>query len=78
MAQDFVLLGETMCMKEKAWDPARHNEQSPAPGMAAVNTHNPEEETPIEDIYNPENAQQEESRQHEGSTTEHKPGERND
>ena len=57
-------------MKEKQWDPARHNEQSPEPGMAAVNTHNPEE-TPIEEIYNPENAQQEESRQHEGSTTEH-------
>ena len=25
------------------YDPARQNEQSPAPGMAAVNTHNPEE-----------------------------------
>jgi hypothetical protein len=53
-------------MKEKIWDPARNNEQSPAPGMAAVNTHNPEEETPIEEIYNPGNARQEESRQHEG------------
>ena len=27
-------------MKDKAYDPARHNEQSPAPGFAAVNTHN--------------------------------------
>ncbi len=61
-------------LKEKQWDPARHNEQSPAPGMAAVNTHNPDEETPIEEIYNPENARPEESRQHEGSTTEHEQG----
>ena len=58
-------------MKEKAWDPARNNEKAPAPGIAAVNTHNPEEETPIEEIYNPENAKQEESRKEEGSTTEH-------
>jgi hypothetical protein len=28
-------------MKDKAYDPARHNEQSPAPGFASVNTHNP-------------------------------------
>jgi hypothetical protein len=35
-------------MKEKLFDPARHNEQSPAEGMAATNTHNPEE-TPIEE-----------------------------
>jgi len=35
-------------MKEKAFDPARHNEQSPSEGMAAVNTHNPEEK-PIEE-----------------------------
>ncbi|MDB5197757.1 MAG: hypothetical protein JWP88_2128 [Flaviaesturariibacter sp.] len=27
-------------MKDKAYDPARHNEQSPAPGFASVNTHN--------------------------------------
>ncbi len=33
-------------MKEKQFDPARHNETSPAPGMAAVNTHNPEEKEP--------------------------------
>ncbi len=33
-------------MKEKQFDPARHNEQSPAPGMAAVNTHNPDEKEP--------------------------------
>ncbi|ANE51737.1 hypothetical protein [Flavisolibacter tropicus] len=61
-------------MKEKQWDPARNNEQSPAPGMAAVNTHNPEEETPIEEIYNPENARQEESRQNEGAIPEHQGG----
>ena len=30
-------------MKEKQYDPARHNEESPVEGMAAVNTHNPEE-----------------------------------
>jgi hypothetical protein len=65
-------------MKEKQWDPARHNEQSPAPGMAAVNTHNPEEETPIEEIYNPENARPEGSRQLEGSTAEHEQGSRNE
>jgi hypothetical protein len=35
-------------MKEKLFDPARHNEQSPAEGMAAVNTHNAEER-PIEE-----------------------------
>ena len=33
-------------MKEKQFDPARHNETSPAPGMAAVNTHNPDEKEP--------------------------------
>jgi hypothetical protein len=33
-------------MKEKQFDPARYNEVSPAPGLAAVNTHNHEEEEP--------------------------------
>ena len=33
-------------MKEKQFDPARYNEKSPAPGLAAVNTHNPEEVEP--------------------------------
>ena len=33
-------------MKEKQFDPARYNEKSPAPGLAAVNTHNPEELDP--------------------------------
>ena len=33
-------------MKDKQFDPARYNEQSPAPGLAAVNTHNHEEEEP--------------------------------
>jgi hypothetical protein len=27
-------------MKDKLYDPARNNEKSPAPGMAAVNTFN--------------------------------------
>ena len=31
-------------MQDKQYDPARHNEQSPAEGMAAVNTHNPTEQ----------------------------------
>ena len=30
-------------MKEKQYDPSRHNEESPAEGLASVNTHNPEE-----------------------------------
>ena len=36
-------------MKDKLYDPARHNEKAPAEGMAAVNTHSPEEE-PIENV----------------------------
>jgi len=36
-------------MKDKLYEPARHNEQSPAPGMAAVNTFTPEE-APLEPI----------------------------
>jgi hypothetical protein len=31
-------------MKEKLYDPARQNEKAPEKGMAAVNTHNEEEE----------------------------------
>ena len=34
-------------MKDKIYDPARHNETAPSKGMAAVNTHMPEE-TPVE------------------------------
>ena len=34
-------------MKEKQFEPARGNTSSPAPGLAAVNTHNPDEE-PVE------------------------------
>ena len=30
-------------MKDKQYDPARSNEKAPAPGMAAVDTHHPEE-----------------------------------
>ena len=36
-------------MKEKIFEPARHNEASPAPGMAAVNTFMPEE-APLEEL----------------------------
>ena len=36
-------------MKQKIFEPARHNEESPAKGMAAVNTFNPEE-TPLEEM----------------------------
>jgi hypothetical protein len=32
-------------MKEKQYDPARSNEKAPAEGMAAVDTHNPEDAT---------------------------------
>jgi len=30
-------------MKDKIYEPARHNENAPAPGMASVNTFSPEE-----------------------------------
>jgi len=39
---DFLLLFKKI-MKEKIYEPARHNEESPAEGMAAVNTFTPEE-----------------------------------
>ncbi|RYZ20606.1 MAG: hypothetical protein EOO16_16105 [Chitinophagaceae bacterium] len=32
-------------MSEKQYNTARNNEESPAPGFAAVNTHNPGEES---------------------------------
>lgn len=32
-------------MKEKQFEPGKNNLSSPAPGLAAVNTHNPDEET---------------------------------
>ena len=32
-------------MKGKQFEPERGNTSSPAPGLAAVNTHNPDEET---------------------------------
>ena len=43
----------TDIMKEKIYEPARHNETSPADGMAAVNTHTPEE-TPLEEAVKEE------------------------
>ena len=36
-------------MKEKIFEPARHNETSPAEGMAAVNTFAPGE-APLEEV----------------------------
>ena len=30
-------------MKDKIYEPARHNENTPAPGMASINTFSPEE-----------------------------------
>jgi hypothetical protein len=36
-------------MKDKQFNPARNNEHSPAPGLAAVNTHQPEEEPVLPD-----------------------------
>ena len=36
-------------MKRKIFEPARHNEESPAAGMAAVNTFN-EDEIPMEEM----------------------------
>ncbi len=38
-------------MKEKQFDPAGQNEKAPAPGMAAVDTHNPEEVTSKEEKH---------------------------
>jgi hypothetical protein len=37
-------------MKEKQFDPARQNTDSPAPGLASVNTHNPDEEQVANDL----------------------------
>ena len=37
-------------MKEKQFEPGRSNPSSPAPGLAAVNTHNPDEETSEERV----------------------------
>ena len=47
-------------MKQKIFEPARHNEESPAPGMAAVNTFNPEE-MPLEEMK--ENREKDQERQ---------------
>jgi hypothetical protein len=46
-------------MKQKIFEPARHNEEAPAKGMAAVNTFNPEE-APLEEM---EAEQEEKNRQ---------------
>ena len=48
--------------KDKLYDPARNNEQAPAPGMAAVSTHNPGED----EIEKAMDEQQEEGRQGNG------------
>lgn len=36
--------------KDKLYDPARHNEMSPEPGFASVNTHTPEEEEQVKPL----------------------------
>ena len=36
-------------MKQRIFEPARHNEESPAEGMAAVNTFTPEE-APLKEV----------------------------
>jgi hypothetical protein len=51
-------------MKEKLFDPARNNEQSPASGMASVNTHQPGEETPAEQVSKPNERSEEKEDQH--------------
>ena len=35
---------EKRVMKEKIYEPGKDNTVSPSPGLAAVNTHNPDEE----------------------------------
>ena len=47
MAQIFH--GNNKKMKQKIFEPARHNEESPAEGMAAVNTFAPDE-TPLQEV----------------------------
>jgi hypothetical protein len=49
-------------MKDKQFDPARHNEKSPAPGLAAVNTHNPEEQ-PMDQVLDDQLGKSEEGGQ---------------
>jgi hypothetical protein len=45
----FFLFPETLDMKDKQFNTGRQNLESPAPGMASVNTHNPGEEPQIHD-----------------------------
>ena len=49
-------------MKHKIYEPARHNEESPAEGMAAVNTFNPEE-TPLEELKEEQERNEDKSQQ---------------
>ena len=64
-------------MKRKIFEPARHNEESPAEGMASVNTFNPEE-TPLEEMQEDQASKEEQlsrekaqgQRRHEESNSE--------
>ncbi len=49
-------------MKDKQYDPAGSNEQSPAEGMASVNTHSPEEEIDLSTNRLPEEEEREKSK----------------
>jgi hypothetical protein len=56
-------------MGDKIYEPARHNEKAPAEGMAAVNTHMPEE-TPLKELSeekSKQNANKNEERNEAGS-----------
>ena len=53
-------------MKDKQFDPAKSNEEAPAPGIAAVSTHNPHEES----IDNAVETQLKEGRQGDGEENE--------
>jgi hypothetical protein len=55
-------------MKQKIFEPARHNEESPAEGMAAVNTFN-EQEAPLEEMI-AEQSEQDEVSADQGRETE--------
>ena len=45
-------------MKDRIFEPARHNEEAPAEGMGAVNTFNPEE-APLENLVKEREGKQE-------------------
>jgi hypothetical protein len=68
LARVFEVFIQTLAMKEKIYNPAGTNKTSPAEGMAAVNTFNPEE---MEDKARgslPKNFETDESREQEDDT----------